>query len=90
VAALTEAVPTDTALCWLLMGLGVLCLAWLIGLVVVLRGTTPKERAAIITAYGRAWPWRVRLRSETLETEPARRRRAARAETMTGSNRRAA
>lgn len=63
-AALAEAVPIATALSWLPMGLGVLCLAWLIGLVVVLRGTTPKERAAIITAYGRAWPWRVRLRSE--------------------------
>ena len=37
------------------LGVGVLGLVWLLGLVVVLRGTAPSDRARIIDAYGRAF-----------------------------------
>ena len=52
------------ALCLAMVSAGVIAGVWLLGLIVVLRGTTPAERPRIIAAYGRAWPgrwgWRVR------------------------------
>ncbi len=40
----------------LLLGFGLVVAVWLMGLIVVLRGTTPPERVRIIEAYGRAFP----------------------------------
>lgn len=58
------------------LGLGIVALAavgsvvWLIGLVVVTRGTTPRERPSILRAYGAAQPRARRLFSRASEFRP--------------------
>jgi hypothetical protein len=47
----------------LLFGVGIPGLIWLLGLVVALHGTAPRDRARIIDAYGRAFPGRRLWRS---------------------------
>jgi hypothetical protein len=42
------------------LGIGLLAIAWLIGLFIVMWRTDPKDRAAILDAYGRSFPWQLR------------------------------
>ena len=42
----------------LLLSVGLVVMGWLLGLIVSLRGSAPRERARIIEAYGRALPGR--------------------------------
>lgn len=52
------ALPVERVFSGLLAAVVVVGLIWITGLVVALRGAPPAERADIITAYGKAFPWR--------------------------------